>query len=195
MHSTLGRRAQGFLLLALLLLPLNATLLHAYGRARDRHFDPAIPPVPSVGEAVAALGRLRPDLAEVNLHTIYRADPAPRSGLACAYTVGHGPSAPYLAVVRHDIDCASCRDVVAFILVDSSGAILGLETAQPWEMADGFMSPEPVLGQFAGQLLGHLPDTPQALDGTTGATLTVQGLLQEFAGVGHWLAARQAGAP
>jgi len=93
MHSAHGWRTLGFLLLALLLLPLNAALLHAYGRARDRHLDPAIPPVPSGGETVAALVRMRPDLAEADLRTIFRADPAPCSGLACAYTVGHGPGA------------------------------------------------------------------------------------------------------
>jgi len=123
MHSAHGWRTLGFLLLALLLLPLNAALLHAYGRARDRHFDPAIPPVPTVGKTVAALGRMRPDLAEADLRTVYRADPAPRSGLARAYAVGQGPTAAYLAVVRHDIDCSSCRDVVAAVIWDSARSV------------------------------------------------------------------------
>ena len=93
-----------------------AFLLHLYSEARTRRLDPALPALPSAKQLLAATRQFDPTLASPDLQLIHEARPLPRSGLLKLYRVSDNGRPVYaLALVRHDITCGTCRDLLAAV--------------------------------------------------------------------------------
>ena len=57
-----------------------------------------------------------------------------------------------------------------------------------WELADGPFDPTAFFAQLSGRLLSEPLAIGRDLDGVTGATLSVQALVNQWKQAGHWLA-------
>ena len=168
-----------------------AFLLHLYSEASARRFDPALP---SATQLLAATRQFDPSLASPDLQLIHQARPQPRSGLLRLYRVSDNDRPVYdLALVRHDIACGTCRDLLAAVyLTASTREIAGVAPLEAWEKESGSFDPEAFLAQLEGTSLGDSLRLGKDLDGISGATLTVGALLTELHGLGSWFATRTA---
>ena len=171
-----------------------ALLLHLYSRASARHFDPALPALPSAAQLLAATRQFDPSLGSINLQLLHEARPLPRSGLLQLYRVSDNGRPVYaLALVRHDIACGTCRDLLAAVYLDPlTREIAGVAPLEAWEKESGSFDPVAFLAQLKGISLGDSLRLGKDLDGISGATLTVGAMLTELRGLGSWFASRTA---
>ena len=171
-----------------------AVLFHLYSQASARRFDPALPELPSATQLLAVTRQFDPSLASLDLQLIHEARPLPRSGLLQLYRVSANGRPVYaLALVRHDIACGTCRDLLAAVfLTASTREIAGVAPLEAWEKESGSFDPEAFLGQLKGTSLGDSLRVGRDLDGISGATLTVGAMLTELRGLGSWFASRTA---
>ncbi len=169
-----------------------AALLHFYSEARARHFAPALPALPSATQLLATTRQFDPSLASIDLQLLHEARPLPRSGLLQLYRVSdHGRPVYALALVRHDIACSTCRDLLAAVyLTASTREIAGVAPLEAWEKEGGFFDPDAFLSQLKGTSLGDSLRLGKDLDGISGATLTVGAMLTELRGLRSWFASR-----
>ena len=132
-----------------------AVLLHLYSQARARHFDPGLPALPSAATLLATTRQFDSSLASVDLQLIHEARPLPRSGLLQLYRVSDNGQPVYaLALVRHDIACGTCRDLLAAVfLTASTREIAGVAPLEAWEKESGSFDPEAFLAQLKGTSL------------------------------------------
>ena len=171
-----------------------AVLLHLYSEARARHFDPALPALPSATQLLAATRQFDPSLASIDLQLLHEARPLPRSGLLQLYRVSDNGDPVYaLALVRHDIACGTCRDLLAAVYLDAlTQEVAGVAPLEAWEKESGSFDPEGFLAQLKGTSLGDSLRLGKDLGGISGATLTVGAMLTELRGLGSWFASRTA---
>ena len=169
-----------------------AVLLHLYSQASARRFDPALPGLPTATQLLAVTRQFDPSLASPDLQLIHEARPLPRSGLLQLYRVSDKGDPVYaLALVRHDIACGTCRDLLAAVyLTASTRQIAGVAPLEAWEKESGSFDPDTFLGQLKGTSLGDSLRLGQDLDGISGATLTVGAMLTELRGLDSWFASR-----
>ncbi len=171
-----------------------AVLLHLYSHARALRFDPGLPELPSATQLLPVTRQFDPSLASPDLQLIHEARPLPRSGLLQLYRVSDNGRPVYaLALLRHDIACGTCRDLLAAVyLTASTRQIAGVAPLEAWEKESGSFDPETFLGQLKGTSLGDSLRLGKDLDGISGATLTVGAMLTELRGLGSWFASRRA---
>ena len=171
-----------------------AVLLHLHSQASARHFDPALPGLPSETTLLAATRQFDPSLASPDLRLLHQARPLPRSGLLQLYRVSDNGRPVYaLALVRHDIACGTCRDLLAAVyLTASTRQIAGVASLEAWEKESGSFDPDTFLAQLQGTSLGDSLQVGKDLDGISGATLTVGAMLTELRGLRSWFASRGA---
>ena len=149
---------------------------------------PSIPPKEVVLQSLAAFDSTA---SALHLTEVYQATPAPRSGVLSAYRVltDDEALAYKLVVVRHDIACATCRDLLVGILIepkeDRVAAVLPLES---WELADGPFDPTAFFAQLSGRALAEPLVVGEPIDGITGATRSVNALVSQWSQAGTWLA-------
>ena len=174
-----------FLGSVLLLVPLAIGLIYLYEDAQSSHVSRDLPPIPSLEVLSDIVQKFNPELTDPQLEVAYEATLHPRSGLLVLYKVNSQDRLVYrLAVVRHDIACSTCRDLLVGIFFDSDDdCIIGIEPLEPWELAEGVVDPTVFLTQFKGRSLLDSLRIGQELDGITGASLTVQALLTELGGL------------
>ena len=165
-----------------------AVLLHLYSQASARHFDQAFPTLPSATQLLATTRQFDPSLASIDLQLIHKTRPLPRSGLLLLYRVLEEDRPIYdLAVVRHDIACGTCRDLLAAVfLTASTREIAGVAPLEAWEKESGSFDPDAFLAQLKGTSLGDSLRLGRELDGISGATLTVGAMLEELQGLRSW---------
>lgn len=179
-----------FLGLILLLVPTAIGLVHLYEEAQERHAYRDLPPVPSLEVLTGVVREYHSELIDPQLEVAYLATPQPRSDLLVLYEVRDSNRLVYhLAVVRHDIACNTCRDLlVGIFLTPEEDRILGIASLEPWELAGGVVDPTPLLAQLKGRSLQDSLRAGRDLDGMTGASLSVQALLTELWGLGKRIA-------
>ena len=133
-----------------------AVLLHLYSEARARHFDPALPALPSATQLLAATRQFDPSLASIDLQLLHEARPLPRSGLLQLYRVSDKGRPVYdLALVRHDIACGTCRDLLAAVYLDAlTKEIAGVRPLEAWEKGERLLRPGGVSGATERNLSG-----------------------------------------
>lgn len=180
-----------FLGFMLVLVPGVLVLLHFYAEAADQHFDRALAAGPSESKLLAITKQFSADHARPHLELVYRPRPAPRSGVLQAYHVYAGRQPVYaLVVVREDIACATCRDLLAAVFLNANTQrIAGIVPLVAWEMESGPFDPRPFLTQFVGYSVDDSLRVGREIDGVTGATLTVRAMLQQLDGLRKWLGA------
>ena len=175
--------------LILLLIPAIFMLTSLYEKSRSP--ESSLPPVPSKEIVLQSLAAFDSTASALHLKEVYQAVPAPRSGVLSAYRVltDDEALAYKLVVVRHDISCPTCRDLLVGILIepreDRVAAILPLEF---WELADGPFDPTAFFAQLIGRALFEPLVVGQDIDGITGATLSVNALVTQWSQAGTWLA-------
>lgn len=171
-----------------------AVLLHFYSEASAHRFDPALPALPSETQLLATTRQFDPSLASPDLQVIHETNPLPRSGLLQLYRVSDNGLPVYaLALVRHDIACGTCRDLLAAVYLDASTReVAGVAPLEAWEKESGSFDPEEFLAQLQGASLGDSLRLGRDLDGISGATLTVGAMLTELRGLRSWFASRTA---
>ncbi len=132
--------------LILLLIPAIIVLMGLYEKSLSPQASlPSIPPKEAVLRSLAAFDSTASSL---HLTEVYQAVPAPRSGVLSAYRVLTEDEALVykLVVVRHDIACATCRDLLIGILTEpKEDRVAGVLTLESWELTDG-----PFEGHYEG---------------------------------------------
>ena len=175
--------------LILVLGPGVLVLLHLYPDAADRPAEPALPALPAEPHLRTVTRQFNPKLTAPRLQVMYSPQPAPRSGVVQVYQVYEDHQPRYrLAVVRHDIACTTCKDLlVAVFLAPDTPRMAGIVPLAGWEMESGPVDPAGFLAQFVGHSVHDSLRLGREVDGLTGATLTVRALLGQLAGLGAWL--------
>ena len=175
--------------LILLLIPAIIVLISFYEKSLSP--ESPLPPVPPKEVVLYHFVAFDSTASALHLKEVYQAVPAPRSGVLSAYRVvtDEEALAYKLVVVRHDIACPTCRDLLVGILLepreDRVAAILPLS---PWELADGPFDPTAFFAQLSGRVLSEPLVVGRDIDGITGATLSVNTLVTQWSQAGTWLA-------
>ena len=124
--------------LILLSIPTIIMLMGLYEKSLSPESPlPSIPPKEIVLHRLAAFDSTA---SALHLKEVYQAGPAPRSGVLSAYRVLTDDEvlAYRLVVVRHDIACATCRDLqVGILLAPREDRVAGVLPLASWELADG----------------------------------------------------------
>ena len=175
--------------LILLLIPAIVMLIGLYEKSLSPEWPlPSIPPKEVVLRGLAAFDSTASSL---HLKEVYQAVPAPRSGVLSAYRVlTEDEALAYkLVVVRHDITCATCRDLlIGILLAPGEDRVAGVLPLESWELADGRFDPTAFFAQLIGRALSEPLVVGRDIDGITGATLSVNALVTQWSQAGSWLA-------
>ena len=175
--------------LILLLIPAIIILIGLYEKSRSP--ESPIPPIPPKEVVLQSLAAFDPTASALHLKEVYQAVPAPRSGVLSAYRVVTDDEAlAYkLVVVRHDIACPTCHDLLVGILLDPrEDRVAGVLLLESWELADGSFDPTAFFTQLSGRVLSEPLVVGRDIDGITGATLSVNALVTQWSQAGRWLA-------
>ena len=170
-----------------ILVLLAISLLALYQQRSTRHLD--LPELPAKRAIVAKIFATVPTWQDVKLQDIYLAHPEPRSGVLAVYSVYDTKQlAGKLAIVRHDIACTTCKDLLLGILFDPvKHRVLRIFPLESWELETGVYDPTTFLDQFRGRSL-EIPDLDDAeIDGISGATYSVQATLTQLREIQNWL--------
>ena len=175
--------------LILLSIPTIIMLMGLYEKSLSPESPlPSIPPKEIVLHRLAAFDSTA---SALHLKEVYQAGPAPRSGVLSAYRVLTDDEvlAYRLVVVRHDIACATCRDLqVGILLAPREDRVAGVLPLASWELADGRFDPTAFFAQLIGRVLAEPLVVGRDIDGITGATLSVNALVTQWSQAGNWLA-------
>ena len=175
--------------LILLLIPVIIVLMGLYEKSLSPESPlPSIPPKEAVLHRLAAFDSTA---SALHLKEVYQATPAPRSGVLSAYRVlTEDEALAYkLVVVRHDIACATCRDLLVGLLIEpKEDRVAGVLPLASWELADGRFDPTAFFAQLIGRALAEPLVVGGNIDGITGATLSVNALVTQWSQAGPWLA-------
>ncbi len=175
----------GALLGILLLLAVGLLMLY-----QKRAMPVAgLPEVPSKQEIVSRLEPFNVAYKDVKMQEIFLARPEPRSGVLVVYSLHNNEQKMfYLAAVRHDISCTTCRDLLLGVLFyPNTKKILGMLPLSPWELETGPYDPTVFLSQFKGQILGTSQWEAKNIDGISGATYSVQATLTQLRELNRWI--------
>ena len=174
--------------LILLLIPAIIALADRYEKSLSPQSPlPSMPPEEVVLRGLAAFDSTA---SALHLKEVYQAVPASRSGVLSAYRVVTDDEAlAYrLVVVRHDIACPTCRDLlVGILLAPEADRVVGVWPLASWELADGPFDPTAFFAQLSGRALAEPLVVGQNMDGITGATLSVNALVTQWSQAGSWL--------
>lgn len=175
--------------LILLLIPAIIVLVGRY----EESLSPELP-LPSIPPKEIVLGHLAAfdsTASSLHLKEVYQAVPAPRSGVLAAYRIlTEDEALAYrLVIVRHDITCGTCRDLlVGVLLAPGEARVVAVLSLASWELADGPFDPTAFLAQLSGRALSEPLVIGRNIDGITGATLSVNALVAQWSQAGSWLA-------
>ena len=148
-----------------------------------------LPEVPSKQEIASRLEVFNAAYKDIKIQEIFAARPEPRSGVLVVYSVHNNEQKTfYLAAVRHDISCTTCRDLLLGVLFDpNTNKILGILPLLPWELETGTYDPTVFLSQFKGQILGASQWEAKDIDGISDATYSVQATLTQLCELNRWI--------
>lgn len=166
--------------LILLLIPVLMVLIGRYEKSLS--LQAPLPPIPPKEVVLHHLAAFDSTASALHLKEVYRAVPAPRSGVLLAYLVlTEDEALAYkLVVVRHDIVCPTCRDLlVGILLAPGEDRVAGILPLESWELADGSFDPTEFFAQLSGRALSEPLVVGRDIDGITGATLSVNALVTQ----------------
>lgn len=148
-----------------------------------------LPEIPSKQDIASHLKAFNATWTEVKMQEIFTAQPEPRSGVLVVYSIHNNEQEMfYLAAVRHDISCTTCRDLLLGVLFDpKTNNILEMLPLSPWELETGTYDPTVFLSQFKGQMLGISQWEAEDIDGISGATYSVQATLTQLLELNRWI--------
>lgn len=166
-------------------------LVHSYPTESDRirrSRGESWVDTPTAADLRARLGTELPDTQGLDLRLVYAPPREPRSGIARVYALTRegAEAQAVLFVLRHDITCRVCTDVLAGAVFVRSGELVKTFLLKDWEV-----SGDPVLTVgFLRQLRGR---GPWSIDGITGATSSCDGLVEQVNAAAAWLEMARSG--
>ena len=175
--------------LILLLIPAIILLMGLYEKSLSP--ESPLPSIPPEEVMLLRLAEFDSTASALHLTEVYQAVPVPRSGVLSAYRVltADEALAYKLVVVRHDIACATCRDLLVGILIGpKEDRVAGVLPLESWELADGPFDPTAFFAQLSGRALSEPLVVGRDIDGITGATRSVNALVTQWSQAGTWLA-------
>ncbi|MEW6754941.1 MAG: FMN-binding protein [Candidatus Latescibacterota bacterium] len=179
--------------LGLALLPMVVLLAEAYPsyqqRMRQAAGRPPLAPIPELSALRSQVAALLPATDGCAWETAYAAEDEPRTGIARVYDLSCAGTLAYRCLIlRHDIACGTCRDLLFGTLYDVPSRtwtlILLLE---PFERKGGPVDATAFLGQFRGRSVDDRFVVGDNVDGLTGATKSVRGLIHRLHEGAQWL--------
>ena len=179
----------GVLLVAL--LPTFFLLASRYQspdeRVRQLQPKPFVP-APPPEDLLAQVSQVVSD-STFQLQPVWTAEPEPASGLVAAYQVVRGDQAVYrLVLLRHDIACSVCRDVLAAALYDAEGdALVQVFLLDYWEVRGERVHTARFLRQLAGRPVAEELALEANVDGISGATFSAGGLVEQLNTAAAWV--------
>lgn len=181
-----------FWVLIVLSVPTIAELAHHYPslEQRIRHARPMVR-LPAEDELLALVTEPMGLPEETELRPVYAPEYPPRTGIAGASELRqHGELSNYMVVLRHDIACGKCRDLLAVALYDASFSVLQQVTLiEPFESEAGPVDAVDFLGGLAGRLVSEQLRLGGNVDGISGATNSAEALVERLNEVAVWLRA------
>ena len=183
--------------LILLSVPTLVELVHHYPSVdqRMRQARGWMAPAPSVEPLLEQVQQVEPATIGMILHPIYIPDREPRTGLCVVYDVKKGEQVTFrLLLFRHDIACGKCRDILAAALYKmQDNTWTHILLIEPWEVEAGVVDTEPFLAQFVGRRTEERLEVGENIDGLSGATASVKGLVEQLNEAAVWLNAHPVG--
>ena len=182
-----------YLALGVVLLPVVVLLAEAYPgyeeRMRRAAGTPELEAIPADEVLQEQVVELVPDAAGCAWRLSYAPDEEPATGIARAYDLSEGPNLRYrFLVVRHDIACGVCRDLLVGLLYDAvRDQWAGFVALAPFERKAATMDPAAFLAQFVGKARGEEYVLGGNVDGITGATKSVKGFINRLREAEAWL--------
>ena len=142
----------------------------------------------SHGEVLQIVRQETPSIGDAPASVVWEANPEPRTGLVSVLELpATGTPEWRIVVVRHHILCSVCRDVYAAavyrIVEDELARVVLLD---PWEMEGRTIAVDPFLSQFVGIPRDQRLTTGGNVDGLSGATKSVDGLVERLNEAGAW---------
>lgn len=175
-----------FIVLALVCLLLTLMAWSASGRLiafeeRRSSYNPSLPWHPPPQELLVKLNEtLGQDVSA--LISVFLPNRVPASGIIEVLEYGE----MYVAVLREDIACDVCRDLlVAVIFNPLTMEIQDIVPLEPWEFQGKPFDPYPILSRF-GRLEADNSNTLLQVDGITGATKSVEALVRGLDLLYNW---------
>ena len=148
-----------------------------------------LPEVPSKQEIASRLEAFNAAYKDIQMQEVFVARPEPHSGILAVYSIHKNEQKTfYLAAIRHDIRCTTCRDLLLGVLfAPNTNKISGILPLSPWELETGTYDPTVFLSQFKGQILGGSQWEAKDIDGISGATYSVQATLTQLRELNRWI--------
>lgn len=148
-----------------------------------------LPDPPTRKALISHISALRPEWKDIEIRVFFDARPEPRSGVLAAYSVSNGDKpVGRLAIVRHDIICSTCTDLLLGVLIDPANyKIMEILPLEPWHLEAGRYDPTKFLGQFAGRSLDYPSLGIGEIDGVSGATYSVRATLLQLRELENWI--------
>lgn len=173
----------------IILIPITFIFIHKSNDvyAQDRYANSDLPPIPNEDNLLELINRKRPNISQIKIEKLYQAKPIPRSGLVCYYKINSQDTLySNLAVLRHDISCSTCNDLLVCVIIDTKGGIEDVIPIEPWEIENKPLDPLLLLSQLRGKSLRNHSGLDN-VDGITSATYTSKALLAELRVLRQWM--------
>ena len=173
-------------------IPTIAELVHHYPSLDERIRDARpLAPLPLPSDLLDLAGVSHPDSGDLALRQTYKPEPQPRSGIAAAYAVLRADTLEsHLLVLRHDIACGKCRDLLVPARYNPQLSLLQrVALIEPFETEHGPIDSEDFLAQLRDWSLDEAVGLGDDIDGISGATNSTTGLVEQLNAAASWLRA------
>ncbi|MEW6755969.1 MAG: hypothetical protein AB1505_34065 [Candidatus Latescibacterota bacterium] len=177
-----------------LCVPTIAELVHHYPSLDERlRHARGLVPAPPLADLVQRVQEAEPATRGAEVRPVHVPAREPRTGLAGVYDlVQQGQVAHRLVVLRHDIPCGRCRDILAVALYTvAESALARVLLIEPFETETGAVDAQPFLAQLAGRPAAAHLEVGRNVDGITHATNSSTGLVEGLNEAGAWLQAHR----
>lgn len=139
--------------------------------------------VPDIGQLVKHVAFLG-DTQEIEWIPEYSPVRESRSGVVRSYQLRYAEETYRLVILRHDIACAVCRDVLAGAVFAEDGTVEYVFVLDEWEVEGNAVDPTPLLAQLRGREMFRLGEN---VDGISGATYSSTGLVRQLNRARQWI--------
>ena len=172
--------------LIVILALVAASLIVVYQTKRTATVGLHAPPQSKA--LVSHISAIRPEWEDIEIREFFKAQPQPRSGVLAVHSVYNGDQLDCrLAIVRHDIVCSTCTDLLLGVLFDpAEHRVIEILSLEPWHLEAGPYDPRSFLRQFSGRYLKDLDMDIGDIDGVSGATYSVRATLLRLRELEDW---------
>ena len=181
--------------LGVLLVPVIVLLAEQYPsyeeRLRRTATPPQLAPIPELTDLQSDVDRAVPEATGCVWQAVYVPEREPLTGIARVYDLRRDGEVAYrYLVLRHDIACGTCRDLLFGLLHETSSNLWKqILLYEPLEGKTGIVDAVDFLAQFRDRPVGGRLVVGDTVDGLTGATRSVEGVVRRVGQAAEWLSA------